>query len=575
MARNALIAVLLLVSIIGAIVFFLLRETPEDVDGTTVTSIEDDDRSVAARRAEKGEADEVAPYEPAEGPSGSLSGQVVDAQGRPVAGAQIAVGPLGRGPSTGFMLTETLDPKTMVKTTTDGAGRYTVAGCEVGKLVVVASSDVHPAVIRRDVPVADGEETQGVDFTLNAGREITGRVIDDQGEPLAGAAVKLNVVTFDGDPLQATFSPRVVSDADGRFRVGNAQARLYRASVRCPGHLPSKAINVGEGSGAADPVFELTRVGRIVVVPSAAESGAPLEDVEITCDNAEVVTGEDASRLAREALPQGACLVQGLERLNALVTVTAKGRARRTLSVRALGPGELRRLDVTLRREMVLSGRVLAADGTPIAGAMVTAKGRAGFGRDTSVEEGIANGDLSGLDDRAAQDDRNTIHVSSAETDAQGRFRIPGLPPGNFEVGVVHSRFLPVRPRVMSLDDDLPVEGLTFRLAPGGRLRATVLRGGRPVAGAWVVVRDSLEETGGDPLAMTVFGAAAKIHGSGRSNSDGQVMIYALPAGNYEVAVPKTRADRPGRFELLEDALTTIAVDVESDGERTVVLELP
>ena len=169
---------------------------------------------------------------------------------------------------------------------------------------------------------------KGADWTLTLPRDdapIRGRLIDRQGHPLAGAAVKLTVlfVPTENDlnahlekqrsrraPLVLTNDDRsletpevlagvtteAVTDADGRFRLeGLGRERLVRLRVQAPGMVDTSIdvmtreapeVRIGPASGSEDLVtqgaaFTLAlRPGRTVsgVVRDKA-SGAPLADV--------------------------------------------------------------------------------------------------------------------------------------------------------------------------------------------------------------------------------------------------------------------------------------------------------
>jgi len=85
----------------------------------------------------------------------------------------------------------------------------------------------HDRVLELDLP---GEER--VDVTLEAARELTGRVLDPAGAPLEGARVR---------SLAVPGAPGATSDAEGRFRLLSA-ARPERLVASLAGFAPSEGL---------------------------------------------------------------------------------------------------------------------------------------------------------------------------------------------------------------------------------------------------------------------------------------------------------------------------------------------
>lgn len=103
----------------------------------------------------------------------TVSGTVVDPEGKPVAGAALALGhsPFGR---------RNLTPRT------DENGQYRFPHVEPGQTVVtVLAKSFAPELRRIDV----GPELGPVDFRLKRGKTLRLRVVDVTGEPIAGARV--------------------------------------------------------------------------------------------------------------------------------------------------------------------------------------------------------------------------------------------------------------------------------------------------------------------------------------------------------------------------------------------------
>jgi hypothetical protein len=157
----------------------------------------------------------------ARGP-GTVSGQVIDADSREPL-ADVEVGTVKGG---------------WVRT--DAAGRYAVT-LSPGRHALwirghYIASAVTPSV---SLDIEPGSKTTGIDFRVRLESEISGRVVDEQGRPVAGADVvavirKLTreLVGPEQQEFAAGFWPvaagrRVVTDSDGRYRLGVYAGRSY------------------------------------------------------------------------------------------------------------------------------------------------------------------------------------------------------------------------------------------------------------------------------------------------------------------------------------------------------------
>jgi RNA polymerase sigma factor (sigma-70 family) len=135
----------------------------------------------------------------------TLQVQVQDADGKPLAGAVVA------GLTASWPITYTLPTaEATVYALEPGKPRQLVAMYPQRKLAaaVVARADDPPPKVLKLVPVG----------------AVTGRVLDAEGQPVAGAAVDFSLPTEVARELYRHFEPNrapVHTDADGRFRLEN------------------------------------------------------------------------------------------------------------------------------------------------------------------------------------------------------------------------------------------------------------------------------------------------------------------------------------------------------------------
>src|SRR5215813_8149958 len=127
------------------------------------------------------------PQEAPPTPKGRLSGQVVAADtGKPIKRARVFINaaevPGGRGVLTddhgGFDFSEL------------PAGRYTVNVSKSG-FVSLSYGQRRPLQAGTPLQLNDGQEIKNVDFRLPRGSVVAGRISDEDGEPMAGATVRV------------------------------------------------------------------------------------------------------------------------------------------------------------------------------------------------------------------------------------------------------------------------------------------------------------------------------------------------------------------------------------------------
>jgi RNA polymerase sigma factor (sigma-70 family) len=142
-------------------------------------------------------------------PGPTAAGRVLDPGGRPIEGASVQLfdGPLQVHP--------------VRQTTTDASGRYQVEGLWTGSLFVAAEAPGR-GTSRRAL-------AGGGDLELQPEARLSATIQDRDGVPLAGAAVRLVVMSPQGDRL-LTFR-RTRTDAQGRVDLGSLGAGTYTLDV--------------------------------------------------------------------------------------------------------------------------------------------------------------------------------------------------------------------------------------------------------------------------------------------------------------------------------------------------------
>ncbi len=370
-------------------------------------------------------------------PAGAtVEGRVLGADGRPVAEAAVAVVEASQTdfPSFGHL-----------RAATDGDGEYRIEGVPPGAHTLEARAEGYRRAVR-DVQVTP--ETRGADFQLDRGPEVSGRAVDDAGNPIAGVDVLLMAGRFSMD------APHALTGADGAFRFAGVQDGTYQLRAR-------------KDDYAADPK------GMTVTV-----AGAPVAGLEVRLSGGGTITGRltglEQAQLSRVRVSAGSALntgqvdVEGTYRIVHLppgpwqVTAVVPDTSLHAEGHATLEPGMAEaRLDLQFGGGHALTGSVLR-NGEPLAGAALQ---------------------LSGA---------GTASWQAATTDHQGSFRFGGLENGSYHLDVSAPSGALHREEVeISGDRAIRVELRTASLA--GKVVDAL--DGSPLAGA----RVSLQNAGDGP----------------------------------------------------------------------------
>lgn len=159
----------------------------------------------------------------------SVGGIVVDENGQPIAGAEVS-------PSVEFKKppgdTSHLGGGASVKTDADGKWRYDLVPVLTEKDYVHISID-HPNHQPQRLPLprsefeVRGDASPSRTIVLKAGVKITGKVIDNSGNPIEGATVRTKFVN---EVREAK------TDAAGTYAIGGGEPRLTRIVAFAKGH---------------------------------------------------------------------------------------------------------------------------------------------------------------------------------------------------------------------------------------------------------------------------------------------------------------------------------------------------
>ncbi len=405
-------------------------------------------------------------------PGGTIEGTVVDPAGRPVAGIELRA--YGAGP--------------------DGLAREASRVADDDRLRAFQGLAVAAAVDAPSSPTSDprfvAKGELGVLLgpipyppppTARAARRVT-RV--DDAPPAGATATPLAPVAPPPPlPIDPARAPIWETGTDGRFRVPGLGRGSWVIVARGDAIAVTRSKPVAVAPGAIATVEIVVGPGVTVVGTVADQRGTPIAGASVT---AILPIGGGAPDETLEAFTDAAGgyrlgPVAGAIRVHA--SAYGHSDAERAIDLGGAG-GDAReeRVDLALvTADAVLAGEVDDPTGLPIAGVRLTVIARKGD---------PANG-------------------RTVTADADGRFRLAGLPPGNLTVRAEAPGFPPQELAITATED------LRLRLAFGGGIEGVVFdhHTGQPIGGAALVAKgpggaaiDAETGVGGDfalaPLAV-------------------------------------------------------------------------
>jgi uncharacterized protein YfaS (alpha-2-macroglobulin family)/protocatechuate 3,4-dioxygenase beta subunit len=218
--------------------------------------------------------------------TGALAGKVTRLRdGAPIAGASLTARPSEGGKA--------------VKATSGTGGTYRFAKLADGAWRVTASAPGLLTETVERVEVRPGE-TATADLALRRGATLTGRVVDEAGQPIVGAEVEIA-------------ERKVRTDTAGRYRLsGVSPDQEWRVRAAATGYVQtwSDDVTVADESTVEVPEIRLatgaTLAGRVV----DSASGKPLAGVEVYAYGREIESGSSYGNGKTDA--QGRYAIQGL-----------------------------------------------------------------------------------------------------------------------------------------------------------------------------------------------------------------------------------------------------------------------
>lgn len=426
-------------------------------------------------------------------PGGVIAGKVVSESGAPVPWASIVARPKG-GLNNRQLAGQTRGGRS------DKDGAFELKGLPRSQLNLVASTDeASSELVAVDL---SGRERAEVEVVLSITGSIAGKVVDGEGEPVAEVQVVL-MPDWTSGLDQERFALRNVqtrtTGGGGDFRFGGLEKGKF---ILRPGRDTSNPAFWQSGgtparTGDTDVELKLLADGGVKGKVISAR-GEPITSFS-------VVVGYPPGHPVVD--PDGAFELDGLAAGEFDLKITGADFAEKTVADVVIEPGEVRdvgTIKVALGR--TLSGRVVDASGSPVAGATV-AVGKQLLGSSSSItmaRQGISD-EMMGL--------------RRATSASDGSYRVRGLGQDELVAAAEHPES--GRSRPFTLPAEQAAITHEFRLVPTGAVFGTVKKGDAPLSGVNVL---ATPEGAHRQVAVT------------QADDKGAYRFDRLSAGRYQIS---------------------------------------
>jgi hypothetical protein len=478
---------------------------------------------------------------------GSIAGRVT-AAGKGMAGVAVTV-TWNTEALTGGGLT--------AKAITDDDGQFRISNLQAGTyyvwpfipaFVIAEGTGVFPA--GKTVVVEDGETADGVDFTLNRGAVITGRVSDSAGRPVIDEPIRVRPVDPNLGRLASSIYPSINdirTDDRGIYRVFGLPAGKYKVSIGdeyaaftstkgrrfyprtfhpdITDEAKAEVVEVREGDEATNVDITVARSmtgfsasGRFI----DGESGQPVPNINFGLTI--IVGGRPSGFMSGNgtSTSDGGFRIDNLAPGRYAVSIlpgsdsTYYGESQPF----DIADSDVSDLEAKIHRGATISGNVVI-DGSP----------------DRSVSARLA---LARLETVVFTEGTNIGTVGYTNINPDGSFQIGPLQAGTASIRLNSAnRNEPVEFTLLSIDVNGADKSSGIKLAAGENVSGVRLIVGRGTG----TIRGSVRTEGGTLATGTYISAAFLRPGNPfniaytRVDARGRFVFERVPAGNYEVAV--------------------------------------
>jgi protocatechuate 3,4-dioxygenase beta subunit len=391
------------------------------------------------------------------------------------------------------------------------------------------------------------QESKIQDFELEPGLTIAGRVLrpDRRGAP--GIQVEaMNQAGTIGSVGRDT------SAENGEFLIEGLAQGIYLVRIVPTGNYDAAALQRVEAD-SKDVVIELfekaTVVGRVL-----DSSGSPLSRFTVKARASNELSKAFGAVMAQRNVKDskdGSFELSGLPEGSFVIEASAEGFAP-SFSDRFDATQGLATTDIVVRM----------TQGGELRGQVV----------DAYTGAGLAGAEVATLDNNFMEDnlfelfaalEPTALTKTSVFTDADGRFAIPRMTPGEYQVQIKVRGFSTLTTNDVLIEDGKTTELPLQRLGKGARVSGVVL--GTDNAG---LAGATVQLTPADPSQV-------QGHRQSRTDGEGRFVLDNVRPGNYELSAMRPSSGQGNPFEAIGDLQQSrLDVTVEDSGEYDFKLRL-
>lgn len=379
-------------------------------------------------------------------------GVVVDEKGAPVAGVEV-----------GFEASSLAFAQELART--DSAGRFRIGSLVAGTAYELLFSKAGFAPSEVELPPLEpGRPASDLRVVLRKGRTGLGRVVNRAEEPVVGA----EIVLTDGESVA-----EATTGAEGRFEIRDLAAGTFELSVKGRGYAPLSVpgLKIPDGVGSTD-------LGTVILAPGVAVEGQVVDPQGRPVAGAEVTLSEDSGPftgfMMEDSSPVALTGADGFFRIEdrgagETIDLLARRAGYAPSGVPGVQVPPEKPVRIVLSPSVAVEGRTVDQDGKPLSQVMLFV-----------LPADLMSAQMEG-----------SLQPTTAVSDAEGLFRIEGVPPGAIEL---HAMSLG-RPQVVLKNLEVrpgqDLTGVEVVLAAGAVVEGRVLSAaGEPVVGAEVQLVD-------------------------------------------------------------------------------------
>ncbi len=491
------------------------RRKFKTLEGTSLTA--DETEPVSFRSLQTGSARLLLPH------GVTVAGAVVDQWGQPVAGATVSEG------------TQWGNLKILSRVETGYSGQFWFSNRPPREIILAASADGY-ASASTIVAIKPGMGLTQIQLPPEL--PLKGRVINQDGEPVVGAAVQLSDIDNEGLGLKWDGS----ADAEGRFAWRGAPTNEVALYVSAPG-FPARLARLRAATNELVVRLNANQAHNAVYITGTvadATSVKPVEHFTVRVRHDRWSDWESGPTFAglqgAFSLTTSQSEVPVGDAASWFLTIDAPGYEAYETRIFEYEEGN-QTFDIKLKPGGVVEGLVRNPAGDPASDCLV------GVATEKDKPNSSRPGEFT-----LYRNSNGTVH-----TDPAGHFQLKE--PLNLQALVAFGKIGWATAKVSSNSQNIDLQ-----LLPWGHVRGTLMNGDSPITNETIALDDLVS----DPASPI------QIMQRTQTDSEGHFAFDNVPAGEYRVAVESRSWQHSGRDVV--EAMQT-AVDVEAGATNQVLLK--